>query len=392
MRTTFGSAGSSRVKNTSLSVLAVLLFTAALVCVIIALVRSPDAPDNGGSSASQNKDPDNGDSKLPTTPTGSIKSISEYTLNVTYTDDSGNADIDTVVDALLRQLISDASASEDTAYTVNAIKSLTPAVFNYTQDTSSICGAPLSANVWFVSSRAQVEYTGNLNADASGDVFLGGRYVVKTGSTYTLYEQAVYEAMEPEEIPTFVWGEYDASTTIGKEEMTLSCGVKLGMTYEAVETKMGTFAAVDTSASRVKTAQKAGYTFTFTLIDDSNNSADDYGLPHDGNYYLTYVTADSTCADEFPRGIKIGDNITDVFTKFPTANTKLQKWAEQRLYGAYENTSGKVYCFMEYRTLLASYRIVAQDTGREHIAIVFTKGGGEDPTQINVDSFEWYLE
>jgi benzoyl-CoA reductase/2-hydroxyglutaryl-CoA dehydratase subunit BcrC/BadD/HgdB len=102
------------------------------------------------------------------------------------------------------------------------------------------------------------------------------------------------------------------------------------------------------------------------------------------------VVADETCMDEFPRGIKIGDSIEDVFTKFPCANTKLQQWKEQRLYGAYENAEGKVYCFLEYRTYLASYRIIAQDTGREHIAISFSKANGSDPNKVN--GFEWFME
>lgn len=395
MKTTFGSAGTSRVKKTILSSLAVLLFLAALACVIIALVKSPSSTDDGtGSGNTQTDTPDDGGSTGTQDPAPShskLKTVSEYTELVTFVDETDSISIEDVTDALLRQLINDASASDDTAYTITNIVSISPALFNHNQDTSSVCAAPLSANVWFVSSTAVVEHTGNLTTDSAGEIFLGGRYIVKIGKIYTLYEQADYEAMAPEDQPSFVWGEYDASTTISKNEMILSCGVKLGMTYDKVETVMGGFDIVDTTTTpRVKTTVKAGYTFTFTLIDSTNNSADDYGLPHDANYYLTYVVADTTCQDEFPRGIKIGDSIEDVFTKFPTANTKLQLWKEQRLYGAYENTAGKVYCFMEYRTSLGNYRIVAQDTGREHIAIVFTRASGEDPNKVK--SFEWFLD
>ena len=45
---------------------------------------------------------------------------------------------------------------------------------------------------------------------------------------------------------------------------------------------------------------------------------------------------------------------------------------------------------MEYRTNLGNYRIVAQDTGKEHIAIVFTRAAGEDPNKVK--SFEWFLD
>ena len=395
MKTTFGSAGTSRVKKTILSSLAVLLFLAALACVIIALVKSPSSTDDGtGSGNTQTDTPDvsggNTGTEDPSPSSSRLKTVSEYTESVTFVDESDTATIDEVTDALLRKLMSEASASADTAYTITNIVSVSPALFDHNQDTSSVCAAALSANVWFVSSTAKVEYTGNLTTDSGGEIFLGGRYIVKIGKIYTLYDQADYEAMAPEDRPSFAWGEYDASTTISKAEMILSCGVKLGMTYDKVETVMGGFDTVDTTAARVKTTAKAGYTFTFTLIDDSNNSADDFGLPHDGNYYLTQVVADTTCTDEFPRGIKIGDSIEDVFTKFPTANTKLQQWKEQRLYGAYENTAGKVYCFMEYRTSLGNYRIVAQDTGREHIAIVFTRAAGEDPNKVK--SFEWFME
>jgi hypothetical protein len=389
MKTTFGSAGTSRIKSNILSALAVLLFLAALVCVIIALVRSPEAPPVSDPSADKPSSGDDTPTK-PAPPTGSVKTISEYALPITYQDESGSAAIETVTDILLRELIAAASNSDTSAFKVTKILSVTPALFNHTQDTSSVCASPLSANVWFVSSRAKVEFTGNLTVDSEGEVFLGGRYIVRSGKTYTLYEQAEYEAMPPQDIPTFVWGEYDASTTIGAEEMTMSCGIKLGSVYSVVESKMNGFDSVTDTDSRTKTATKAGYTFTFTLVDAGSNSANDYGLPHDGEYHLTYIVADETCLDEFPRGIKIGDSIEDVFTKFPAANTKLQQWKEQRLYGAYENTEGKVYCFLEYRTYLASYRIIAQDTGREHIAISFSKANGSDPNKVN--SFEWFME
>ena len=395
MKTTFGSAGTSRAKKTVLSTLAVLLFLAALVCVIIALVKSPttDDPDAGTADSQPSTQTPGTSDTSPDDPLPSqnkLKTVSEYNLTVTYVDEDGTATIADVTDALLRNLMADASASADSAYTITNVVSISPALFSHGQDTSSVCAAPLSSNVWFVSSTAKVEYTGNLSADSSGEIFLGGRYIVKIGKIYTLYEQADYEASAPENQPSFVWGEYDASSTISASEMILSCGVKLGMTYDKVETVMGGFDTLDTTASRAKTTTKAGYTFTFTLIDSSNNSADDFGLPHDGNYYLTYVVADTTCTDEFPRGIKIGDSIEDVFTKFPTASTKLQQWKEQRVYGAYENTPGKVYCFMEYRTNLGNYRIVAQDTGKEHIAIVFTRAAGEDPNKVK--SFEWFLD
>lgn len=390
MKTTFGSASGSRVKNTVLSVLAILLFLAALACVIIALVKSPEAPTAKDPQGSQSTDDNNqGSNYIP--PKTGIKTISEYTEQIVITEAGPTAPaIESMADTLLRHLIVAASNSDSTAYEITKILSINTALFNHTQDTSSVCAAPLSSNVWFVSSSAKLEHTGNLTVDSNGEVFLGGRYIVKTGNTFTLYDQAEYEAMPPVEIPSFVWGEYDASTTIGAAEMTLSNGVKLAMTYDAVESKMGGFDSVDTSSPRTKTAVKAGYTFTFSLVDASSNSANDWGLPHDGNYYLTYIAADSTCADEFPRGIKIGDSIENVFTKFPCANSKLQQWKEQRLYGAYEYKANTVYCFLEYRTYLASYRILAQDAGREQIGIIF--GNNKGDYHNKVEGFEWIYQ
>lgn len=384
MRNRFGEVFNAKLRHNILSVIAIVLFLFALVVTIIALTKTPDMEEVKNPPVmddNSNKDPSS-PSDTPSVPAGSISTFHELNLETTLTDEEGGMTITVVADALLRQFIMAASDHESTSYKVTRIDEVRPVIFDSNSVNPGIFTVTLNSSTWFVTANAKVTAEGKITTDSNGEVSLGGRYIVKKGKTYTLYAQAAYEALPPEEIPSFVWGEYDASTHIATAEMTLSNGVKLGMTYEAVESKMGAFDSVDTSVARTRTATKKGYTFTFSLVDDKSTSATDWGLPHDGKYYLTQVVADETCTDEFPRGIKIGDTIENVFTKFPTANTKLQQWKEQRLYGASNYVAGKTYCWLEYRTKLGSYRIVAQDTDRDYIAIVFDKSNV-------VKSFEW---
>ena len=383
MRNRFGEVFNARLRHNILSGIAIALFLFALGVTIFALVKTPDINEVKRPGASTDLPSKPNDPNKPNPPAnGSISTFHEITNETTLTDSEGGMTIEVVADALIRQFIMAASDLDSTSYKVTSIKEVRPVIFDQNSVNPGIYSATLNANTWFVNATSKVVFEGKLTTDANGESSIGGRYIVKKGNTYTLYAQSVFEALPPEEIPSFVWGEYDASTTIATAEMTLSNGIKLAMTFEAVEAKMGGFDSVDSSVARTRTAVKNGYTFTFSLIDSTSTSATDWGLPHDGKYYLTQITADETCVDEFPRGIKIGDAITSVFTKFPTANTKLQKWEEQRLYGASKYIKGKTYCFLEYRTKLGSYRIVAQDTDRDYIAIVFDKAN-------KVKSFEW---
>ena len=383
MRNRFGEVFNARLRQNILSIIAIVLFLFALGVTIFALVKTPDINEVKQPSASTDDPSKPADPDKPNPPaSGSISTFHEITDETSITDEEGGMTIEVVADALLRQFIMAASDLDSTSYKVTSIQSVRPVIFDQNSTNPGIYTATLNANTWFVNATSKVVCEGKLTTDANGESSLGGRYIVKKGNTYTLYAQSVYEALPPEEIPSFVWGEYDASTPIATAEMTLSNGVKLAMTYEQVEAKMGAFDSVDTSVARTRTAVKNGYTFTVSLVDSTSTSATDWGLPHDGKYYLTQVIADETCTDEFPRGIKIGDAIENVFTKFPTANTKLQKWKEQRLYGASSYVEGKTYCMLEYRTSLGSYRIIAYDTERDYIAIAFDKSN-------NVKSFEW---
>ena len=382
MRTRFGEVFNAKLRHNILSVIAIALFLFALVVTIIALTKTPAMEEIKKPPVANDTPTDKPGDDKPSVPSGSISTFHEIDIETSITDEEGGMTIEVIADALLRQFIMEASALDSTSYKITSIQEVRPVIFDHNSVNPGIFTVALNSSTWFISANAKVVAEGKLSTDNNGESSLGGRYIVKKGKTYTLYAQATYEALPPEEIPSFVWGEYDSSTSITTAEMTLSNGVKLAMTYEQVEAKMGSFDSVDTSVTRTRTAVKKGYTFTFSLVDDKSTSATDWGLPHDGKYYLTQIVADETCTDEFPRGIKIGDTIENVFTKFPTANTKLQKWAEQRLYGASKYAEGKTYCWLEYRTKLGSYRIVAQDTDRDYIAIAF------DKTNV-VKSFEW---
>lgn len=382
MRNRFGEVFNAKLRHNILSVIAIILFLFALVVTIIALTKTPSIEENKKPPVADNKPQDKPEDKPSDVPSGSISTFQEITLETSLTDEEGGMTIEVVADALLRQFIMAASDHDSTSYKVTSIQEVRPLIFDHNSVNPGIFTVTLNSSTWFVSANAKVVAEGKLSTDSKGESSLGGRYIVKKGKTYTLYAQSVYEALPPEEIPSFVWGEYDASTPISTAEMTLSNGVKLAMTYEEVEAKMGAFDSVDTSVARVRTATKKGYTFTFSLVDDKSTSATDWGLPHNGKYYLTHVVADETCTDEFPRGIKVGDAIENVFTKFPTANTKLQQWKEQRLYGASKYSEGKTYCWLEYLTKLGSYRIIAQDTDRDRVVIAFDKTN-------KVKGFEW---
>ncbi len=372
-----------------LTVLFLLLFLAALVCAIVALTKNPGTA-SGGSGASE--------------PAAKITSLEEIKTEVTFTDKKGELAIKEVAQKLILSFIN-SIPKKDVAFRINKVGEVSLAVIDSTMDYSNICKGPLSDDVWFISGKALVTYKGELLTDSDGYAFIGGRYIVRDGNTYTLYAQDVYEnggtppddaakeqsgeqtpdAQAPADTgPAFTWGEYDTSTAISSAEMRLSSGVTLGMAFDDVKAKTGEFDKVEDGAG-VKTATRGAYTYTFTLVNEASTSANDYGLPHDGKYYLTGVTADESCRDEFPRGIKIGDSIENVFTKFPAASTKLQEWAQQRIYGAYEFKKNTTYAYLEYRTFLKTYRIYAQDTGREAVSIEFDENN-------KVNGFEWIYQ
>jgi len=386
----------SRLKHNILTGLFLALFCVALVCSIIALVKSPTAPaDNPAKVDKPSVDtpstPDTPDKpQTPDSPAGTVQTVSEVTTVVSYLDSTGNMPIAEVAKKLLEQLINTASASEQTAYTVTKIEWATdPAIIDHTMAPSSSFSAPLSTTTWFVSSKAKVEFTGQLTVDENSETFLGGRYIVKSGKNYTLYQQAEYEKMSPSDIPSsFVWGEYDATTTVAGDEMYLSSGIKLAMTFDAVETKLGGFdSLILADSARERTAVKGSYTYTFSLVDSKSTASDDWGLPHDGQFYLTKVSASSACTDEFPRGVKVGDSMTNVLTKFPNQRkTDISKlWANQRIYGADKQESGVALALLQYQLKRGAFRIYIQDTGRESISILFDKS-------YNVEGFEWIYQ
>lgn len=151
---------------------------------------------------------------------------------------------------------------------------------------------------------------------------------------------------------------YDPTSYLSNEEMITSDGVKLTMTYDEVIAIIGEPYETFDNSDDVKSLIKNGYYYGFCQIGDSFE--EDYPLPRDGEYYLLSISASESCTDPLPRGIHIGDTIEDVMKKFPTQDKTLKKWASQMVYGKQE--LGQPRAFLEYTTVLESYRIYVTTT------------------------------
>jgi len=182
------------------------------------------------------------------------------------------------------------------------------------------------------------------------------RYGENTGQT-------VPEVIAREPVPPVAW---EASKQLRDEEFTV-WGVRLGMTYAEVLGILGGFDEIVDNAN-VRSLFKDGFHYGF--------------YESDGVYRLLSVTLQSPSAQEFPRGLKIGDSIETVFAKFPCQDAKLKQWAVQVLYGRDE--AGVPRAILQFTIALDAYRIYATTT--EQVLII------EFDKQNKVKSLELHKE
>jgi hypothetical protein len=138
----------------------------------------------------------------------------------------------------------------------------------------------------------------------------------------------------PEEIAAASYPVYDPDSFLTDDEMMTAGGVRLEMTYEQVLEILGTPDEEYETMDTVKSFVKDGYSYGFYQIDDTFPA--DYPLPRDGKYYLLNISAGTDCTTPLLRGIRIGDDIENVFDKFPTQDRELKQWAQQTVYGVQE--------------------------------------------------------
>jgi len=165
--------------------------------------------------------------------------------------------------------------------------------------------------------------------------------------------------------------EYDASLEVTSDEFVLSNKVALGMIYEDVEKLLGGFDEVYNDVGNMRSCEKLGYIYGFTKFDEATASEDDPDLPHDGKYYLTYISAGNKCIDELPRGIKIGDSVSDVLDKIPSHDSVLKEWKYQSIYGPYTYKEDVALAYLEYNTLRQAYRLLIQTPQMQVMNLLF---------------------
>lgn len=144
---------------------------------------------------------------------------------------------------------------------------------------------------------------------------------------------------------------YDSSKFLEDAEIE-AMSVYPGMTYEQAIQIIGQPDEEFNNTDDVKSVIKDGVHYGFYKINDSFDK--NFGLPHDQNFYLLNfsISGDS----EGPRKIKVGDDIQDVFIKFPVKNTSLQKWAAQKIYGP--QRTGEPHATLRFTTVLGTYDMV----------------------------------
>lgn len=147
---------------------------------------------------------------------------------------------------------------------------------------------------------------------------------------------------------------YDSNNYLGDDEFVFIGGIRLGMSYENVLEILGGYDEAYDNAPGVKSIFKDGLHYGFYQINDTFSNQSD--LEIDGVFRLLNLSSDSY-QGEFPRGIKIGDNIEDVLNKFPGKDKKLRKWARQTIYGKDEIGSPRAY--LEFTMYNECYRIFA---------------------------------
>lgn len=151
---------------------------------------------------------------------------------------------------------------------------------------------------------------------------------------------------------------FSSDKYLSDDEFVIAGGVKLSMSYEEVLKILGGYDDAYDNVPGVKSILKDGYHYGFYQINNTFTKQSD--LKIDGVFYLLNVSLDYAPNDEFPRGIKIGDSIEDVLSKFPGKDKKLRKWAYQNIYG--KDKIGEPRAFLEFTMFDECYRILATTT------------------------------
>lgn len=163
----------------------------------------------------------------------------------------------------------------------------------------------------------------------------------------------VAEGPQNEMDPYFQAVSYNADEYLSDDEFVIAGGVRLGMSFEEVVEILGNDFEVIENAPGVKSILKDGYHFGFYQIDETFHNQPDF--PIDGVYRLLDVTLNEYSDDEFPRGIKIGDSIEDVLSKFPGQDKTLRKWAHQIIYG--KDEIGQSRAILSFQMFNESYML-----------------------------------
>ncbi|NLB88302.1 MAG: hypothetical protein GX790_03625, partial [Syntrophomonadaceae bacterium] len=175
---------------------------------------------------------------------------------------------------------------------------------------------------------------------------------------------------------------YNIDEYLSDEEFVIAGGVRMGMTFEeVVEIICDDFEVIE-NAPGVKSILKDGYHFGFYQIDGTFENQTD--LPIDGIFRLLDVSLNEYSHDEFPRGIKIGDSIEDVLSKFPGQDKTLRKWEHQMIYG--KDEIGQSRAILSFHMFNECYMFRAM-TGEQVLIVNFDRNNQVRSLEIHKEAF-----
>lgn len=167
----------------------------------------------------------------------------------------------------------------------------------------------------------------------------------------------------PESTAPATTQQYDPSQPLSDDEVVLSNGVRLGMTYEEVA------ALVGDNINNFSDGDEESYCFGY------NGAFYIFSANESGELILWHISIQNSdnfgqAVDPVFRDIRLGDTMESVFDKFPVIDRTLKQWAIQTLYGD-PNYKGTQYSTLQF--VADSYYSMTISAGKCHVNITFSR-------------------